>query len=267
MPNLNTGVLAALPVVHPGIREQQAIAEVLGTLDDKIDLNQRMSQKLEAFIGARFQLLTADTADWDQIPIGDAVKVRGGGTPSTTETRYWSGGIHAWATPKDLSRLHSPALLATERSVTDEGLSRISSGLLPEGTVLLSSRAPIGYLAIAELPMAINQGLIAMVCDGPLPNYYVWQWTAANMEAIKARANGSTFQEISKASFRPIQVAIPPEDALTTFTTIVGALYRLIVAKVSESETLISLRDTLLPDLVCGRLRVKDAENAIRTVV
>ena len=96
------------------------------------------------------------------------MSVRGGGTPSTKVEEYW-GGTHCWLTPKDLSGVKDPILLSTDRKVTDKGLEKISSGLLPVGTILLSSRAPVGYLVISSVPTAINQGFIAMVCDGPLP--------------------------------------------------------------------------------------------------
>ncbi len=95
---------------------------------------------------------------------------------------------------KDLSKLQDPVLLDTERKITDAGLAKISSGLLPVGAVLLSSRAPVGYLAISRVPVSVNQGFIAMICDGPLTSHYVLHWAAANVEEIKGRASGTTFQ-------------------------------------------------------------------------
>lgn len=90
-------------------------------------------------------------------------------------------------------------------------MGKIGSGLLPVGTVLLSSRAPIGYVAIAEVPVAVNQGFIAMVCDGSLPNLYVLFWCYRTLEYLRSIAGGSTFAEISKRTFRPIPVMVPPE--------------------------------------------------------
>jgi type I restriction enzyme, S subunit len=266
-PSLNRNFIHPAIIAIPPLVEQRAIANILRMLDDKIDLNRRMNETLEALITANYHQFTKDAKNWDAKPIGDSVTVRGGSTPSTSEPSYWTGGSHAWATPKDLSRLQSPVLLATNRRITDEGLARISSGLMPAGTVLLSSRAPIGYLVIAEVPVAVNQGFIAMICDGPISNYYVWQWTVDNMETIKARANGSTFQEISKANFRPIPIAIPPVDKLASFTATVEPLYKLIVANVKESKTLVKLRDTLLPELISGRMRLKDAQVAVGAAV
>ena len=133
-------------------------------------------------------------AGWEVKTIGECADIVGGSTPSTLVANYWDGDI-AWATARDMSRLNSPVLLETERRITDVGLSTISSGLLPRGTVLLSSRAPIGYLAITEIPVAINQGFIAMKPTKGVSSLLLYQWASENMDEIKARANGSTFQE------------------------------------------------------------------------
>jgi type I restriction enzyme S subunit len=200
---------------------------------------------------------------WRHSTIGEEVKVCGGSTPNTKEPEFWEGGQHCWATPKDLSALKFPVLLGTDRKITDAGLAKISSGLLPVGTVLLSSRAPIGYLAIAEVPTAINQGFIAMKCDGVLPNIYVLLWCRESMDAIVGNANGSTFQEISKSNFRPLRVTVPSEPVLTSFTKLAGSLYRQLAGNERESRTLAALRETLLPKLISGELRVPDAERIV----
>ena len=88
-----------------------------------------------------------------------------------------------------MSRLLHPVLLDTERRITDAGVNSISSGILPAGTVLMSSRAPIGYLAIAGVPTAINQGCIAMVCEGPLPPTYVYGWAFSSMDQGPRKRN------------------------------------------------------------------------------
>ncbi len=197
---------------------------------------------------------------WEVSEIGEEVDAVGGATPSTKEPAYWNEGEQHWATPKDLSKLLSPVLLETDRKITDTGVKKISSGLLPVGTVLLSSRAPIGYLAIAEVPTAINQGFIAMVCEKRLPNLYALFWCYENLEYIKGISGGSTFAEISKKAFRPVPVTVPSEEVLAVYEDIVRPLYDRIVANTKESVPLVSLRDTLLPKLISGKLRVKAAE-------
>lgn len=200
---------------------------------------------------------------WRHSTIGEEVTVCGGSTPSTKEPEFWEGGQHCWATPKDLSALKFPVLLDTDRKITDAGLAKISSGLLPVGTVLLSSRAPIGYLAIAEVPTAINQGFIAMKCDGALPNVFVLPWCRESMDAIVGNANGSTFQEISKSNFRPLRVVVPSDPVLTSFTRLAVSLYRQLAENERESRSLAQLRDTLLPKLISGEVRVPDAEQIL----
>lgn len=273
--------------------EQRDIAEVLGSLDDKIALNRRMNQTLETLAQAIFKswfidfepvrakmegstpagmdaemaALFPDSMDgdvpngWKISSIGKEVKVVGGSTPSTQEPSFWIDGQHHWVTPKDLSSLQSPVLLDTERRITQAGVNQISSGLLPIGTVLLSSRAPVGYIAISEIPVAINQGFIAMICDGVLPNYYVWLWARENLGAIKSQANGTTFQEISKTSFRPIPVIVPSDKVLNSFVNTIAPLYQRMVSNLEEIKILAELRDLLLPKLLSGEVTVDNLEN------
>lgn len=300
---ITIGHIEAFRLPLPPFEEQRTIAHILGTLDDKIELNRQQNETLEAMARALFKAWFVDfepvrakmegrwqrgqslpglpahlydlfpdrfveselgeiPEGWRHSTIGEEVTVCGGSTPSTKEPEFWEGGQHCWATPKDLSALKFPVLLDTDRKITDAGLARISSGLLPVGTVLLSSRAPIGYLAIAEVPTAINQGFIAMKCDGALPNVFVLPWCRESMDAIvgNANANGSTFQEISKSNFRPIRVVVPSDPVLTSFTGSAVSLYRQLAENERESRSLAQLRDTLLPKLISGELRIPHAE-------
>ncbi len=199
---------------------------------------------------------------WKVGAIGDVVKIVGGSTPSTKVPAYWNGD-YCWTTPKDLSGLSAPVLLDTERRVTEEGLAKINSGLLPVNTLLLSSRAPIGYLAIARIPVAINQGYIAIPPDNPLGSLFLLLWCEVNMERIKERAGGTTFQEISKKNFRPIPIVLPSAEVTVRFNAIAGPLFERLVSNERESRTLAALRDTLLPKLISGELRVPDAERIL----
>lgn len=293
--HFNVGSARQLRFPLPSLVEQDRVASLLDALDDKIDLNRRMNETLEAMARAIFKdwfvdfgpvrakaegrqppgltpdiaALFPDTLDgedkpvgWQISTIGDEVRVVGGTTPRTSEPKFWDGDI-AWATPKDLSALRAPVLWETERRITPAGLAQIGSGLLPAGTVLLSSRAPIGYLAIAQTPVAVNQGFVAMVCEGKLSNTFCLFWTEANMDAIKQRANGSTFMEISKANFRPIPVVVPSAAVAAAFDHIARPLLDRIATNEQESHTLAALRDLLLPKLMSGELRIRDAKKAV----
>ncbi len=203
---------------------------------------------------------------WEVKPIGDLVKCVGGTTPSTKKPEFWEGGTNPFLTPKDMASLDSPVVLDTERHITDAGVEKISSKKLAIGTVLLSSRAPIGYLAINEIPVSVNQGIIAMICDGPLPNHYVFFWTKNNIDVIKGKAGGTTFAEISKKNFRPIPALQPSEKVLDAFASMAGLLYQQLVENTVSCVTLAKLRDTLLPKLISGELRVPDAEKLLEDV-
>ena len=302
----------------PPLTEQRCIARILGTLDDKIELNRRMNETLEAMAQALFKSWFVDCdpvavnalkagnpipdkfADraahyrenlerlglpeeilrlfpdrfvdselgpipegWEVKAIGELAKCVGGATPSTKNPVYWEGGTNPFLTPKDMAALDAPVVLDTARHITDAGVERISSKRLPAGTVLLSSRAPIGYLAINEVPVSINQGIIAMICDGEIPNYYALFWAKNNMDVIKGKAGGTTFSEISKKNFRTIPALRPSDAILDNFAEITGAFYKQIVENAGSSVTLTNLRDTLLPKLISGELCVPDVEKIL----
>lgn len=278
-----------VPVLERAI--QDTIADVLGALDDKIQLNRRMNETLEASARALFRDWFVDFGPtrakaegrpaylapdlwslfpdrfgtdgvpqrWEWSTIGAEVEAVGGSTPSTKNPELWDGEI-AWTTPKDLSNLDSPILTTTARTITEAGLRTISSGLLPAGTVLMSSRAPVGYLAVTQLPLAVNQGYIAMKCDGRIKNWNAHLWAQENMDAILCNANGSTFQEISKKNFRPLPILVADDATLAAFDRLIGPMFERITANVLESRTLAETRDALLPKLMSGEIRVREAE-------
>jgi len=290
--NLRIPLLEALPIPHPPLAEQKAIAAVLGALDDKIELNRRMNATLEAMARALFQSWFVDfdpvrakldgrkpvglddsnaelfpdsfqesavgliPKGWTAEAVGDVVDCVGGGTPSTKETKYWEGGTYHWTTPRDFSSLQSPILLETDRKLTEAGIAKVSSGLLPAGTLLLSSRAPVGYLAIAAMPVAINQGFIALKCNERASNFFMLSWCQMHMAEIESRATGTTFAEISKQNFRPIRVVLPPKELMAAFTAKVAPVYAQIHANLHQSRTLASLRDALLPKLLSGEINL-----------
>lgn len=291
--NLRIPHLKALRIPRPPLDTQHGIGATLRALDDKIEYNRRTAQKLEHLARTIFRAWFVDfepvkakaagatsfpsmsqavfdalhdrfvdseiglvPEGWQVKPIGDVVTVKGGSTPSTKNPEYWEDGTHCWATPKDMSRLAHPILLDTERRVTDAGIESISSGLLPIGTVLMSSRAPVGYLAIAGVPTAINQGFIAMVCDGQLPSTFVLNWAFATLDVIKAHASGTTFPEISKTNFRPLPVVVATDDVISAYSQLADPLFDLLTACVKESERLAKVRDYLLPKLLNGQVRV-----------
>lgn len=258
----------------PPLEEQERIGWVLASLDDKLANSRRIVRISEELLTLRFKTQFACTqSGWDGLnaamvsdgwrlsTVGDVLQVVGGSTPSTTNEEYWSGGTHCWATPKDLSSLRSPVLLDTARHLTDAGLERVCSGPLPVGTVLISSRAPIGYSAIAGVQLAVNQGFIAVLPSERLSSAFILFWLRHNLEQIKSHAGGTTFAEIGKRAFRQIPMAVPPQEALTEFERFARPLLNLVAEREAESRTLSELRDRLLPGLISGRIQVSRGQS------
>ena len=293
-PQITFDQVAELDLPPLMLEEQRTIEELFDALDGKIEQNRRTALALERVARAIFRAWFVDfepvkakaagaascpsmpqpvfdalptrfvdsdigpvPEGWEVKAIGDVVRTKGGGTPNTKKPEYWGGGKHCWATPKDMSRLSHPVLLDTERRITEAGVNAISSRMLPIGTVLMSSRAPVGYLAIARVPTAINQGFIAMVCDGPLPPTYVLSWALTSMDTIKSHASGTTFPEISKKNFRPLPVVVPIGTVIAAYQQMSDPLFDLLTAYVKESLQLTQVRDYLLPQLLSGTVRVR----------
>ena len=248
-----------IPVPILTYEKQKEISYILCCLDDKIDLLHRQNKTLEALAETLFrQWFVEETEEsWKIGKLDDVISVKGGTTPSTSKPEFWNGSIH-WTSPRDLSNHNSIFLFDTDKKITERGLKEISSGLLPIGTVLLSSRAPIGYLAITEISVAINQGYIAILCDKLVSNYFIYLWCKANMPDIENAGNGSVFQEISKTTFRSLDFKIPPKEKLKIFNEEVEPMFQKIKSNAKQINTLTHLRDSLLPKLMSGEVRVKN---------
>jgi len=291
IPKLTQANLNRIPVLVPPISEQRAIANILGALDDKIELNRRTNETLEEiartlFISwfVRFDPVRAKAegrpsvgmdaetaalfpdsfvdselgeipAGWQVKTLSEVAEVVGGSTPSTKEPRFWDGDI-PFTTPRDMSKLSAPIVLSAERSITQDGLREIPSGRLPVGTVLMSSRAPIGYLAISYVETAVNQGMIGCVCNKEVPNTFVYLWLRANMETIIGHANGTTFLEISRRNFRPLKIITPSSEVLRAFAKVVGPMFEAVASNEIQSRTIAGTRDVLLPKLISGEIRL-----------
>lgn len=282
----------------PPPSERKRIGQILANLDNKIEANVHINSTLESIArrlfrswfvnfdpvkanveGVKFSNLPSNTQSlfpsefvdsqigpipkgWRVSEIGSEVQCVGGSTPSTSKPEFWENGDVLWTTPKDLSSQESKVMIDTSRKITTDGLGKISSGLLPKDTVLMSSRAPVGYLAIAKEPLAINQGYIGMKCNKTLGPMYVLNWLEQNMEGIKQRAGGTTFAEISKKSFRPLPVLVPDEVVVKKYEEIVSDMYNRIELNARQNQFLRSLRDKLLPKLLNGSISLLSEETA-----
>ena len=276
-PQFNGPVLREFSFALPPIEEQRRISSILAVLDEKIDSNRRLAdllmQTAATLFRARFvKFVGVDGFEesrigpiprgWTVAPIGDVVTVKGGSTPSTKQQQYWDGE-NCWATPKDLAGARGPILLETRRRLTDLGVEQISSRQMPPRTVLLSSRAPVGYTAMSFCPISVNQGFIAIPPSSRMPSEFVLFWIRENLDLIKQHAGGTTFAEISKSQFRPLPMVVPPRDELDSFAAVAVPVFNQIAGLEKGIGTLVALRDALLPNLLSGAVRVPDISNGL----
>ena len=247
----------------PDLGMQRAIGEVLGALDDKIAANQRVIDAGDALIRALYS--STPKASKGRI-FSDVAAIGGGGTPSTKNPVYWDGGV-GWATPTDVTGADGPWLAHTIRSISEEGLKNCASPLYPEGSILMTSRATIGAVVVARKPMAVNQGFIVLNAVESEMQWWLESQVRARTVEFETWANGATFLEISRGTFKKLPVfECSPED-LGVFNRTAQAVRGRQSSCQEENSKLARTRDELLPLLMSGRITVKDAERAAEDVL
>lgn len=187
--------------------------------------------------------------EWLQSTLGEVAEVVGGGTPSTKEPAYWGGDI-PWLTPTEVVRADGKTIARSDRTITSLGLAKSSANLLPTGAVLLTTRASVGFTAIAAAPLATNQGFQSLVPRDDLLPGFLMLWIQANREEFRSRAGGSTFPEVSKVKVRQIPITVPPLEVQRRIVDLMSrldGLSALLLAEVrSASEFSTATRDRLV---------------------
>jgi type I restriction enzyme S subunit len=214
--NINQRSLGSIYVRFPGSKkEQEAVAQALDDADKLITTLERMIAKKQAIKqGMMQQLLTGKTRlpgfsdPWHAATIGDLAQIVSGGTPSSSVPAYWNGGV-AWCTPTDITREPGRFLRRTERTISSEGLEQSSAQLLPAGSLLLCTRATIGEVKIATLPVSTNQGFKSLVPRPQVSGIYLYYKILTLKEDLVAKGTGSTFLEVSKRDVSSLTFHVP----------------------------------------------------------
>lgn len=255
---VQTDVVQGLQVPVPPLEEQRKIAGILRTLDDKIKLNTEINKNLEAQIDSLYTELFIRSANpkWKLGTVADLGTVIGGSTPSKKVDAYYTDHGIAWITPKDLSLDRSKFFYHGETDITNLGLSNSSATIMPPGTVLFSSRAPIGYIAIAANELCTNQGFKSVVPKKTIGTAFVYCFLKANLPTIENMASGSTFKEVSGSIMKSVPATIPDQESISHFNDF--AKPRILEQKNLEAEnrSLATIRDSLLPRLMSGELDI-----------
>lgn len=197
---------------------------------------------------------------WRKGTIGDIGSVIGGSTPSKTKDEYYCRNGLPWITPKDLSNNRNKFINRGNVDITRLGLQRSSAKIMPAGTVLFSSRAPIGYIAIAKNELTTNQGFKSVVPNENIGTAYVYYFLKHNVGMIENMASGSTFKEVSGTIMKNIEVVIPDNVALKEFNIICTSIFEQQMLLEEENQKLIDIRDALLPKLMTGIIDVSELD-------
>lgn len=256
------------------IADQRRIASILSSLDRKIELNNKINADLEEMAQAIFKNWFVDfepfkdgkfvDSELGMIPEGwkvgrldEIADVVGGSTPSKAKPEYYTQKGIAWLTPKDLS--NHPAVYSSrgEIDITEEGYNSTSTKLMPKGTVLFTSRAPIGYISIAQNDICTNQGFKSLV-PRKAGTCFLYCFLKYVTPVIENKSTGSTFKEASGSLMKSLQVIMPEQKVFEEFETIVSPLFARIESLEKENSRLSLLRDTLLPRLMSGELEVPE---------
>lgn len=273
-PQITYSELSNIMVSLPSQKAQKNIVSILSSLDRKIELNNKINADLEEMAQAIFKNWFVDfepfkdgkfvDSELGMIPEGwkvgrldEIADVVGGSTPSKAKPEYYTQKGIAWLTPKDLS--NHPAVYSSrgEIDITEEGYNSTSTKLMPKGTVLFTSRAPIGYISIAQNDICTNQGFKSLV-PRKAGTCFLYCFLKYVTPEIENKSTGSTFKEASGALMKSLQVIMPEQKVFEEFEEIVSPLFARIESLEKESSRLSLLRDTLLPRLMSGELEVSE---------
>lgn len=258
IPSTDRYEIYAIEIELPDIHVQEKQVQLLESLDDKILNLRHINDNLERQVQAYFQELFVENADpaWTLGTISDLGTVVGGSTPSKSKPEYYTEDGIAWITPKDLSINKAKFISHGENDITELGLKNSSASIMPEGTVLFSSRAPIGYIAIASGEVTTNQGFKSVVPKPEIGTAYVYCFLKHNLPVIESMASGSTFKEVSGSTMKNVPAVIPDTETLTRFNDFCAPIFAHQRILEEQNQSLAALRDGLLPKLMSGEIDV-----------
>jgi type I restriction enzyme S subunit len=265
----------AVEVELPPLPVQRTIAGILSAYDDLIENNTRRIAILEEmaralyhewFVKFRFpghenvKMVESELGmipeGWEIKSVGEAMRILGGGTPSTKENEFWDDGDIVWFSPTDLTSTGTMFISDSAKKITSAGLQHSSARVFPAYSVMMTSRATIGVVAINTKPACTNQGFITCLATERLSAYQIYHWIEQNRQKIISLASGATFKEINKATFRQLPVIVPPVDVSQRFNEAVHPIYKVVENLISRNTSLRRARDLLLPRLISGEIDV-----------
>ena len=262
IPHFKKQFLDQLLIPIPERSIQESIGDLYYVLSLKAERNKKINDNLEQQAQSYFQELFVDNAspEWTTGTISDLGTVVGGSTPSKAKPEYYTESGIAWITPKDLSINKSKFISHGENDITELGLKNSSAAIMPEGTVLFSSRAPIGYIAIAAGEVTTNQGFKSVVPKPEIGTPFVYFFLKNTLPVIEGMASGSTFKEVSGSTMKNVPAVIPDAETLAKFSDFCAPIFAQQRTLEEQNQSLAKLRDSLLPKLMSGEIDVSDIQ-------
>lgn len=263
--------IKTLEIELPSLKSQKRIADILSAYDDLIKNNQKQIKLLEEaarrlykewFVDLRFpghentKIVDGVPEGWRVASIADICDTVGGGTPSTKIQSYYEKGDILWVTPTDITRNFSLALLDTEKKITPEGLKNSSAKMLPAETILMTSRASVGFFGMCKYEVCTNQGFISCIPKRENLQMYLLFNLKSRVEEIRQKAGGSTYLEISKTVFRELKIILPKDEVLAEYQKNVHDIFDEIYCRTEMIKSFVDMRNRLLPKLMSGEVEV-----------
>jgi len=261
VPTLNRNHIHPIDVVIPPLPEQRAIASVLSSLDDKIDLLHRQNKTLEAMAETLFRQWFVEEAgdEWEEDSLLKLIQLVGGGTPKTSITEYWDGDI-PWLAGGDIAANHKSFVNYAEKRITEAGLNKSSAKLLPKYATVISARGTVGKYCLLAEPMAFSQSNYGILPKTESCFFFTYLLINHVVEELQSSAYGSVFDTITTATFKENKVLIPTKKEIIQFDKSISPYFQKMFINKGQIHTLEKLRDTLLPKLMSGEVRVEFAQ-------
>ncbi|MCU3202154.1 restriction endonuclease subunit S [Enterobacter hormaechei subsp. hoffmannii] len=264
---IKSSILKKIPISLPPYNEQVAISSVLYSIDEKIDLLHRQNKTLESMAETLFrQWFDVDSNEkWQEKNVLDIFTLVGGGTPKTSVAEYWTDEI-PWISGGDISSAHQGYLYRTEKSISLAGLQNSSAKLLPKNSTVISTRGTVGKYALLARDMAFSQsnyGIVSKIGSYP---FFIYLLVGFIVDDLLAAAYGSVFDTITTRTFESVNLKFPSLNSIEKFNKEVASLFNKKEINTSQIKILEKLRDTLLPKLMSGEVRVRYAEEEISAV-
>ena len=259
---LGRSLVCGLPINMPPLAEQRAIAGVLGALDDKIESNRCSCALLDRIMELEYTASLGE-AEEDFLTVAEPLL---GGTPSRSNDAYWIPEV-PWASAKDITHARHGVLTETFEEISSLGVASSAAKVLPAGTTIITARGTVGALARTSVPSAFSQSSYGLVPTSPEIDPLEVYWAARHsVVELKRSSHGTVFDTITKQTFQALSVRRPRVDLRTQTIAALQDYDEMLRAKVQENQTLAQFRDSLLPELLSGRLRVRDAESLLEGV-